>query len=83
MPGALLFLIYVNDICESSKILNFILFADDTNLFLSGENIHTLNNAINHELKNVTTWLASNKLSLNLNKTHFMVFKPKKENIIA
>jgi len=33
--GPLLFLIYVNDITKSSQILSFILFADDTNLFLS------------------------------------------------
>ena len=33
--GPLLFLIYINDICNVSKVLDFILFADDTNIFFS------------------------------------------------
>jgi len=64
--GPLLFLIYMNDICQSSNILNFILFADDTNLFLNDENIHNLYNTMNQELNNVLTWLSANKLSLNV-----------------
>ena len=77
--GPLLFLIYMNDISQSSDILNFILFADDTNLFLNDENIHNLYNTMNQELSNVLTWLSANKLSLNVKKTHFMVFKTKKK----
>ena len=33
--GPLLFLLYVNDIPNSSNVLVLIMFADDTNLFLS------------------------------------------------
>ena len=40
--GPLLFLIYVNDLCNASNILDPIMFADDTNLFLSHQNIKTL-----------------------------------------
>ena len=40
--GPLLFLIYVNDLCNASNILDPIMFADDTNLFLSHRNISTL-----------------------------------------
>ena len=32
--GPLLFLIYINDIINSSSLLSFILFADDTNIFI-------------------------------------------------
>ena len=32
--GPLLFLIFINDIANSSKIFDFIMFADDTNIFL-------------------------------------------------
>ena len=48
--GPLSFLIYVNDICKSSEILSSILFADDTNLFSSHQDLKTLNNTINQEL---------------------------------
>ena len=32
--GPLLFLVYINDLCNVSKDLELILFADDTNIFL-------------------------------------------------
>ena len=73
----LLFLIYMNDICKCSRLLSFILFADNTNLFLSHQDTDNLYNAMNQELKNITTWLLTNKLSLNVNETHFMIFKTK------
>ena len=40
--GPLLFIIYMNDICHTSKLLNFILFADDTTIFYSNSNLDTL-----------------------------------------
>ena len=58
-------------------MLSFILFADDTNLFLSHQDTYTLYNTMNQELKKISTWLSTNKLSLNVNKTHFMIFKTK------
>ena len=71
----LLFLIYINDICNSSKILSFIFFADDTNLFMSHKNIDTLIDKMNEELIKINTWVQVNKLSLNITKTNFMLFK--------
>jgi len=38
--GPLLFLLYINDLCSVTKLLSFIMFADDTNLFISGKNIN-------------------------------------------
>ena len=32
--GPKLFILYINDLCNSSSLLKFVLFADDTNLFL-------------------------------------------------
>ena len=46
----LLFLLYVNDICNISDILFPILFADDTNVFVSGRDI---NHMMNIELKKI------------------------------
>ena len=51
--GTLLFIIYMNDICHTSKLLNFILFADDTTVFYSNSNLDTLYDTINDELKEV------------------------------
>ena len=73
--GPLLFLIYMIDISRSSEILSIILFADDTNLFFSHKNLFTLNETMNRELSKIASWLSANKLSLNIKKTHFIIFK--------
>ena len=75
--GPLLFLIYINDMVNVSTSLLPILFADDTNVFLSGKNVNDLLNAMNLELEKISDWINCNKLSLNVSKTHYMVFKTK------
>ena len=52
------------------------MFADDTNLFLSDENISELFQQMNKELKSVSTWLKANKLSINIDKTKWTIFYP-------
>ena len=72
--GPLLFILYINDLQNSSQILSFICFADDTNLFLSHRNPNTLLNLMNNELQLVQSWIHANKLSLNIEKTNYMLF---------
>ena len=49
--GPLLFLIYINDLAMVSDVLLSVLFADDTNLFISGHDIEALCNRINEDLE--------------------------------
>ena len=83
--GPLLFLIYINDLPNISQIFNFYLFADDTNIYFEAESPEKLERIINKELKELHTWLIVNRLSLNIDKTNFVVFhpynKPLKHNI--
>ena len=72
--GPLLFIIYVNDIQNSSSILSFILFADDSNLVYTHRDPAQLVSTLNTELINVANWIKANKLSLNLQKTNYMLF---------
>ena len=76
--GPVLFLLYINDIVECSKLLYFLLFADDTNLFYSCDKLDKLITTVNRELMNLATWFRANKLSLNVDKTNFMIFGHKK-----
>ena len=75
----LLFLLYINNINKVSNIANLILFADDTNLFFSHNNLPFLIEQVNGELDKLTLWLSANKLSINLKKTNFMIFRPRQK----
>ena len=55
--GPLLFLLYINDIHSCSDLLSFILFADDTNIFVSRKSLNDLELLVNEEMKNVQKWL--------------------------
>ena len=76
--GPLLFLIFINDLPEATKFY-IKLFADDTFLCAQNKNLLLLENQVNFELKKVFTWLASNKLTLNIKKSKFMFFSNKKK----
>ena len=78
--GPLLFLIYVNDLPNVSDMLLTVMFADDTSMFVNGENLSTLETQLNSELKHVSTWLQVNELSLNVDKSCFIVFKTVKKS---
>ena len=52
------------------------MFADDANLLLSHKNIFTFFDSINVELANISAWHKSNKLSLNVDKTKWLLFHP-------
>lgn len=72
--GPKLFILYINDLCNVSQLLRFILFADDTNIFRFGNNLETLCREISLELDKLHVWFDVNKLSLNVQKTNFIIF---------
>ena len=76
--GPKLFILYVNDIANVSSLLRFVLFADDTNIILSGDDAKEISNTLSIELDKLNSWFAVNKLSLNVSKTNYMIFGNKK-----
>ena len=72
--GALLFLVYIDDLQSvfSKSILHN--FADDSNLLLPSKNLGTFEPAMNHDLTSFE-WLGSNKLFLNEAKTELTIFR--------
>ena len=72
--GPILFLIYVNDINNCSNLL--LCFADDTTAYKSGSNMEDFICNVNIQLEFLYTWLFCNKLSLNINKTSYTIFRP-------
>ena len=71
--GPLLFFMYINDLCNVSSLLFSLLYADDTNMFVTVKNIENLIFLMNTELKKIVIWLNANKLSLIVKKTHFII----------
>ena len=74
-PSPILFLIYINDLFNCNNLFN-ILFADDTTVLTKGKNIEDLSN-----LQKLCTWLRSNKLAVNTDKTKIMNFYPKGKRV--
>ena len=79
--GPLLFLVYINDLANFSSTMSSLLFADDSNLFASGPSLNLIESKINQEMPKLVDWLKANRLSLNIKKTHTIIFGPKKHNI--
>ena len=77
--GPLLFILYINDISNISHLMHTILFAYDTTILIESDNVSTALKLMNKELQKLNTWLTANKLSLNISKTHYMVFDRGKE----
>jgi ribonuclease P/MRP protein subunit RPP40 len=76
----LLFLLYINDLGTIFQNFSSILFADDSNLIASASTIEALERKINQDTPLLANWLQINRLSLNLKKTHVMVFGKKSKN---
>ena len=60
--GPLLFMIYINDICNVSEILHFVLYADDTTFYTTHNDLGILFHHTNIEFKKLYIWLCLNKL---------------------
>jgi len=68
----------MNDIVNTVPGNNVKLFADDMNLFVSGTDSCLLNQTANEYIQLINDWLLANRLSLNLDKTCYMIFPAKK-----
>lgn len=72
--GPLLFILYINDLNNALQHAFPIMYADDTNIFLSGKSLPDMTESFNQDLSRVHAWLVANRLSLNITKTHSILF---------
>ena len=70
--GPLRFLLYINDLPLASKFKSR-LFAQDTYLHMSHQNLETLQLRVNNEIKKVDYWMSMNRLTLNYSKCKYMI----------
>ena len=72
--GPLLFLIYMNDLCELPLDCIVISFADDTVLYFEGETWTDVFKTANDTINTVKKWLDQHLLTLNIQKTQYITF---------
>ena len=77
-------LLYINDfsIANSSSAFEYHLFADESTLFYSNNCLVELENKINIELSSIYDCLSANKLSLNIEKSNFVIFHPPQKKLL-
>ena len=75
--GPLLYIIYVNDIERALEKSNCILYADDTSLIASNDNVTTAKHDIEIDLIGILKWFTANKLKVNESKTQLIIFGSK------
>ena len=78
--GPLLFLLYINDIVHSTITGEFVIFADDTIIFISADSKLKAYNIANQVLKSVYLYMNANQLHINLSKCAHMYFEPNINN---
>ena len=81
MNGPFFYDVYSNDlnfICNGANIM----FADDTCLIYSGENLEVLMSNVNLKLKEIYDWCSCNKLSINPSKSEFMLITRKRVEVV-
>ena len=71
----LLFLLCINELRILSKVVDLILFGDDTNIFFSHKDFNLLSETLNSEMCKLTQWCRANKLSTNFKKSNFILFR--------
>ena len=72
--GPLLFIIYIDDLVKHLKYCSVHLYADDTVIYYSHKDVHSIESVLNSDLQNIFKWLCNSKLSLNCDKTVSMLF---------
>ena len=80
--GPLLFLLYMNDItnCCTDESSKFVLYADDTNIFIIGPSKESTYLKANKVLEQVSKFMSSNLLHINMSKCCYIHFKPSNES---
>ena len=74
--GPILFLCFINDLPLATSLLT-LLFADDTAVVDSDTDIPALIKRVNKEIQKLANWFRANRMTVNVSKTKYIIFRPK------
>ena len=76
--GPLLFICYINDLPTHLQHTTICMYADDTVILSTGDNLTDIQNNIQHDMTTLSRWFDANKLNLNKTKSKTMLFTTSK-----
>ena len=79
--GPPLFILYINDLPNASRIVEPLLFADDTSICYSHSDPVVLAAVLNEALQSIGSWMRANKLSVNIDKTDYVIFHSRHKKV--
>jgi hypothetical protein len=78
--GPTLFNIYINDLPLATS-LHTSMFADDTQCIAGGGDLSSLIDLVNSELRKLASWFRANRMVVNAEKSHYIIFHTKGKKI--
>ena len=73
--------LYINDLPNASRIVEPLLFADDTSICYSHSDPVVLAAVLNEALQSIGSWMRANKLSVNIDKTAYVIFHSRHKKV--
>lgn len=71
---------FISNLIPDIKI---VVFADDTNAILYGDNLENLSTQVNRTLEAFHKWISVNNLVINIDKTNIILFKTTAKNTVT
>ena len=79
--GPLLFVLYINDLPYACAQTEGLLFADHNSIYFLRLDINQVQVVMNKKLDSIATWMKTNILSVNIEKTSHIIFRPRQKEL--
>ena len=78
--GPILFIIFINDVVRCTNLVEFVMYADDTTVYLKSDSARDCSEHVNEGLQYINQWLYDNALTINTSKCEYILFSRKQKN---
>ena len=78
-----IFLLFINDLLKLPTVSRSFAYADDTVFVTSDVDVKALESNCNNDLQLIDNWCKSNKMPINMEKSHFLHHNSRADNSLA